>query len=135
MKTRSTRLFLELNFNAFFSAMFQFRLGQMFLGYVRLGQFSQVRLKIRAKIDIQRSPCISCLHLSKKHIELIRKRCVLCNPLCLNNCTFKIQFLVHAITICNDISYGFANIGKCSLYYCNIYCSFPSHFAFLVAIK
>ena len=29
----------------FFSAMFQFRLGQMFLGQVRLGQFSQVRFK------------------------------------------------------------------------------------------
>ena len=64
MKTGTTRRFLKLNFSVFFCAMFQFRLSQMFLCQVRLGQFSQVRLKTRAKIDILKSPCIFCLHLS-----------------------------------------------------------------------
>ena len=41
MKTRSTRLFLELNSRAFFSAMFQFRLG---IDVSRLGKVRLVQL-------------------------------------------------------------------------------------------
>ena len=64
MKTINTWLFLELNFSAFLAQCFS--LGQARCFQVRQGrlvQLGQVRLKTRAKIDTQKSPCITCLHL------------------------------------------------------------------------
>ena len=54
----------DKKYTAVFRAKFQRDVSvQVRLDVSRLGQFSSVRLKIRAKIDIQKSPCIFCLHL------------------------------------------------------------------------
>ena len=61
MKTRNTRLFLELNLSAFVAHCLS--LGQARCLQIRLVQLGQVSLKVSRKIEIQKSPCISCLHL------------------------------------------------------------------------
>ena len=66
----------DKKYTAVFRAKFQrdvsvqVRLDVSRLGKVKLVQLGQVRLKTRAKIDIQKSPCISCLHLPKYIIFL-----------------------------------------------------------------
>ena len=57
----------RVKFQHFFSALSQFRLGQVFLSQVRLCQFNQVqvRLEICVKKGMHKLRCIFCLHLPK----------------------------------------------------------------------
>ena len=61
---------LRAKFQRFFSALSQFRLGQVFLSQlrlqVRLAHLGQVRLETWAKIAMQKLPCIFCLQLPGK---------------------------------------------------------------------